>query len=103
MVRTPRWPNSMARPMPTGPPPTMTTSASNGAELAGSLFMLCLLRGDALGLDQVGPAFGVCRQQLRKRLRRAGGGRHALGLEGLGDGRLRQDLVQLLVQALDVR
>src|SRR5215210_7455127 len=26
--RTPRWPSSMARPMPTGPPPTMTTSAS---------------------------------------------------------------------------
>ena len=26
---TPRWPSSIARPMPTGPPPTMTTSVSN--------------------------------------------------------------------------
>src|SRR5688572_19633139 len=94
MQRMPRWPSSIASPIPTGPPPTTTTCAS-------FLCVMISVRRDPLGLDEVCPTLRVGLHQALKLFGCAVGWRHALRLECRCDGGKAEDLLQLVVDPLD--
>src|SRR5262245_9956765 len=90
-VRTPRCPNSIASPSPTGPPPTMATCASPSSSLWRNAGIL----------DHLGPTRLVADHHVGKPSRGATARLQALLGERIANGRLLQDIVDLGVVAGD--